>query len=45
MIAQKMSELKMEESEHQLVIDALKEVNDPKRKYINYYVLISTTNN
>ena len=32
MVAQKISELKLEESEHKLVIDALKEVNDPTRK-------------
>lgn len=34
MVAQKISELKLEESEHKLVIDALKEVNDPTRKYV-----------
>ncbi|XP_063692370.1 prefoldin subunit 2-like [Bolinopsis microptera] len=32
MVAQKMSELKLEESEHKLVIDALKDVNEPTRK-------------
>ena len=32
MFAQKISELKMEESDHKLVIEALKDVNDPKRK-------------
>lgn len=34
MIAQKVGELKIEDSEHKLVIDALKEVNDPKRKQV-----------
>ena len=38
MVAQKMSELKLEESEHKLVIDALKDVNEPTRKYVIKYV-------
>ena len=32
MIAQKVSELKVDESEHKLVLDALNEVKDPSRK-------------
>ena len=32
MVAQKISELKLEESEHKLVVDALREVNDSQRK-------------
>ena len=44
MVAQKISELKLEESEHKLVIDALKEVNDPTRKYVylNNFFTIAT---
>ena len=34
MIAQKVSELKIDESEHKLVIDALNEIKDPNRKYV-----------
>jgi hypothetical protein len=40
MVAQKISELKLEESEHKLVIDALKEVNDPTRKYVCELLLL-----